>query len=251
MLATIWSILFWAVGLLVALLVLLVVALFCLAIVKDWRTLRQLKSNNPENREQAAKRVRDNWRLTRWRDFDWRSRAQNEKLLINALSSTNTKSRIKAVISLGDIASAESVPILILLLDSNDDAVAFIAGEAISAIRERLEIKGGFSWGVCPRCESSDTKEGNYTGWVCQTCNLHYSPKGSRNPLAFGLSGGFHGGPWDRSELVKLLEGVNDLAANDLLKGAKGELSRTFSADAKRILAKRQQILKNLGAGDR
>lgn len=250
MLASIWSIALWALGILVTLLVFLFIVMAGIEYASERRMLRDLRSNNPERRERAAKILRDRWR-TKWnadrsRGYDWRARANSAQLSINALSSTKLKARIEALMDLGAIGFAESVPKLILLLDSQDRTTAFVAEEAIKAIAERFEIKGGYYWGICPRCESPQTTEGNYTGWVCQTCNLRYSPKGSRDPLQFVESRGFHGGPWDRTEFVRLLDAVNKLAADALLEGARGELLRDFSADAERILLERRQIFEKL-----
>jgi hypothetical protein len=253
MLASIWSVLSWAIGILVALLVLLVIALWLVAII--WRTspsTRQLRSNNPKTRDHAINQLREYWSL-RCRDryrinFDWRGRLKEEKLALDALSSVKAKSRMEAAVSLGDIGSAGSVPKLLLLLADDDETTALIAREAINAMRERLQIKGVDYLGICPRCESPQTNEGNYTGWRCKNCDLRYSPKGPRDPLHFTH---FHGGPWDRRELVKLLDALNDLSGKDLLKEARRELLQAFTADAERIFAKRQQLLKQLGAENR
>jgi hypothetical protein len=64
----------------------------------------------------------------------------------------------------------------------------------------------GGGWGLCPRCGSTDSTEGNATGWTCSDCSLSYRPRGSRDPLTFVASGGFHGGPWNRRELLQLLD---------------------------------------------
>ena len=169
---------------------------------------------------------------------EWQIRAETEDVLIRALSSTNVSTVSTASSFLREVGFVDCVPKLIALLDTNNDDLQMTVREALKAIRERL--MGG--WGICPRCGSSNTTEGNATGWRCNGCDLRYRPRGARDPLAFIMSGGFHGAPWNRNEMVSLLSKVDGVGKARL----NGKLLRDFCRSAEQLVAKRQQILKAL-----
>jgi hypothetical protein len=149
-----------------------------------------------EEFKKLCHRVETDWKY----EMGWELRADAELSLINVLSSSNSRAVTIAAGTLAEIGFVASVPTLIGMCGSKG-ASAQVASTTLTRLQERLSA----GWSTCPRCGSSSTTEGNATGWRCNSCDLAYLRHAGRDPLAFLVSGGFRGGPWDRSELNRIL----------------------------------------------
>lgn len=125
----------------------------------------------------------------------------------------NETAKICAPCALRALSTADTVPFLVLdelltlihIAGGSDPRLA----ETARMIAGRLRARMPSGPDACPRCGGSNATEGNATGWRCNGCGLKYRAHGNRDPLKFGASGGFRGGPpWRHEEFADLLSQV-------------------------------------------
>jgi hypothetical protein len=163
----------------------------------------------------------------------WVTRARTEKLLIGLLEHSADDLKPTIMEALQAVGFVRSLRPLIALMAN--PSLGRSARSAVIVIGERLaKVKDWPPNNICPRCGSTDNKEGNATGWECKTCGLRYRPRGERSPLESagcgGVFGAFHGGPWDRATLVALVTEITAAAPDSSSELVAGWMKRCEAA---------------------